>query len=506
MSVIMEEFKPSVNTLEEVKKLQDLVRKLELQNLHLRNKQNIPRKRSVSPVKEIKSSPKNSNRTVRKSSDVTGGVDSESNVENSSLCANKDEYFDDLEIIRVSDIEMSDDESWLYTSPKNSKLEQSNENSHKWLRKDVDDPENKQLQFAKKALLTKLNELDILSPSNKINAHHVENPAVSNLRRSQMMYKTPLSAQNHDSIHVDSRTFTRSKKKQAIEFLEKLDSLNNERSDKNYTIQLHRRGSDVSSDSVSSCHILEDANDVQEVARMQEESLRMSSPLGTPKRSSGNSMSSRKISTSSRGSVSDQDVSEISVFGSQNPEDSPTYEYVGNSSFPGESFNHSDQSSPSESPYGSNASLHNAGKGKAKLGTYRRSLPNLNREQLALRQSKNKGSTSQIQGHIRGGAVGRKSDSQAQKTRRDVKSPSRMKQYNQMSFHQTAFQSPENSEPVSTVPKSADSADLRARARSGLPRPSRASSASRNAARSGIPMPSALSKKRVEDSWSEGCF
>ncbi|GFW52032.1 uncharacterized protein TNCV_2819011 [Trichonephila clavipes] len=287
MSVIMEDFKPSVNTLEEIKKLQDLVRKLELQNLHLRNKQNVPRKRSVSPVKEVKSSPKNSNRTMKKTSDVTGGVDSEINVENSSLCAKKDEYFDNLEIIRVSDIEMSDDESWLYTSPKNSKLEQTNENSYKWLRKDVDDPENKQLQFAKKALLTKLNELDILSPSNKITAHHAENPAISNLRRSQMMYKTPHSAQNHDPAHVDSRTFTRSKKKQAMEFLEKLDSLNNERSDKNYTIQLHRRGSDVSSDSVSSCHILEDANDVQEVARMQEESLRMSSPLGTPKRSSG---------------------------------------------------------------------------------------------------------------------------------------------------------------------------------------------------------------------------
>ncbi|GFW52025.1 uncharacterized protein TNCV_2818941 [Trichonephila clavipes] len=142
----------------------------------------------------------------------------------------------------------------------------------------------------------------------------------------------------------------------------------------------------------------------------------------------------------------------------------------------------------------------------AKLGTYRRSLPNLNREQLALRQSKNKGSTSQIQGQVRGVAVGRKSDSQVQKTRREAKSPLRVKQYNQMSLHQTTFQSPENSEPVPILPRSADSVDVRVRARSGLPRPSRASSASRNAARSGIPMPSALGKKRVEDSWSEGCF
>lgn len=33
----------------------------------------------------------------------------------------------------------------------------------------------------------------IVSPSNKLNAHHAENPAISNLRRSQMMYKTPLT-------------------------------------------------------------------------------------------------------------------------------------------------------------------------------------------------------------------------------------------------------------------------------------------------------------------------
>lgn len=36
---------------------------------------------------------------------------------------------------------------------------------------------------------------------------------------------------------------------------------------------LNRRGSDVSTDSLSTCHVLEDANDVQEVARMQEESM-----------------------------------------------------------------------------------------------------------------------------------------------------------------------------------------------------------------------------------------
>lgn len=48
----------------------------------------------------------------------------------------------------------------LYTSPKSASSDKRG-NSYKWLRKDVDDPENRQLQLAKKALLTKLNELEI---------------------------------------------------------------------------------------------------------------------------------------------------------------------------------------------------------------------------------------------------------------------------------------------------------------------------------------------------------
>lgn len=106
MSVVMEDFKPSVNTLEEVKKLQDLVRKLEIQNLHLRNKQISNRRRSDSPIKE----PRASSKHVKKS-DEKSNSDPNTYIENFRYSI-RDEYFDDLEIIRVSDIDMSDDESW----------------------------------------------------------------------------------------------------------------------------------------------------------------------------------------------------------------------------------------------------------------------------------------------------------------------------------------------------------------------------------------------------------
>ncbi|XP_035210901.1 SLAIN motif-containing protein 2-like isoform X2 [Stegodyphus dumicola] len=509
MSLVMEDFKPSVSALE-VKELQDLVRKLELQNLQLKNKQNLSRKRSVSPLKEIKTVVKYPSRYAKKNSDDKVSVPNSSSVENFRK-SGRDEYCDDLEILRISDIDMSDDESWLYTSPKGLTEEQKNESPYKWLRKDVDDPENRQLQLAKKALLTKLNELEILSPSNKGTLQQVENPTISSLRRSQILHKPSLSAQNQDSVRIDTRTFTRSKKKQAIEFLTKLDVINGEKStDKSILAeQLHRRGSDMSSDSLSSCHVLEDANDVQEVARMQEESLRMSSPLGTPKRGSLNSLSNRKISTSSRGSVSDQDISENSVFGTQSNEQAG-YEVIENNSYQIDSL-HSDQSSPSESPYGSNASLNNAGKGKVKLSGYRRSLPNLNREPLALRQSKNKPITrGRMSSPSYNKEVERKSDSSVQigqKNRREFLSPSRLRQpSHQMPPGHSNFDSPSNSQPATTVPRSADSTKLKLHARSGLPRPSRASSATRSSVRSGIPMPSLLNKKHVEDSWSEGCF
>lgn len=82
-------------------------------------------------------------------------------------------------------------------------------------------------------------------------------------------------AKNFDNGSIDTRTFTRSKKKQALDFLEKLDLINNGRNfEKMHSSDIrNRRESDVSADSMSTCHVLEDANDVQEVARMQEESM-----------------------------------------------------------------------------------------------------------------------------------------------------------------------------------------------------------------------------------------
>jgi len=102
----MEDFKPSVSTLEEVKKLQELVRKLEIQNMHLLNNQNVSRKRSISPVKESKS------RFSSQRKYVDEKTNSDCNISSENKPYSLDEYFDSLEIIRVSDIELSDDESW----------------------------------------------------------------------------------------------------------------------------------------------------------------------------------------------------------------------------------------------------------------------------------------------------------------------------------------------------------------------------------------------------------
>lgn len=514
MSLVTDDFKPSVSTIEEVKKLQDLVRKLELQNLHLRNKQISNRRRSNSPVPEHRPT-SNSSRPAKKVSDEKPISDSSMYIENTHYSV-RDEYFDDLDIIGVSDIEMSDDESWLYSSP-STLANYKKESPYKWLRKDVDDPENKQLQLAKKALLTKLNELEILSPSTKLNPHHFGSPAVSNVYKSHVYHKTPPTSRFYDPVPIDTRTFTRSKKKQALDFLEKLDLYSNERNlDKIDSVEsLNRRGSDMSSDSLSTCHVLEDANDVQEVARMQEESLRMNSPMGTPKRGSLSS-TYRKISTS-RGSVSDQDVSETSVFSTQSTDDIEQ-DLFESDSYQMDPLQHSNHSSSSESPYGSNISLHDSGKGTVKLGGYRRSLPNLNRDPTVLRQSRNKINRedksihSKYSNHLKVQSAGRKSDSNLESSnknnRKEYTSPSRSRQPLKQVFRsgRSNLESLPNSEPITNVPRSADCSELRRLVKSALPRPSRASSASRSTVRSGIPMPSIMSKKHVEDTWSEGCF
>ncbi|KAF8781653.1 hypothetical protein HNY73_012029 [Argiope bruennichi] len=82
--------------------------------------------------------------------------DRESSVE--SFHTNKSEFSTaaESELIDVDDIELSDEESWLYKSPKKLPSVDKTLNTYKWLNKDKD---NLEVQDTKDALVRKLNQL-----------------------------------------------------------------------------------------------------------------------------------------------------------------------------------------------------------------------------------------------------------------------------------------------------------------------------------------------------------
>lgn len=93
--------------------------------------------------------------------------DRESSIE--SFHTNKSEFSNagESELIDVDDIELSDEESWLYKSPKKLSSEDKAVNTYKWLQKDDKTVVKMDLQVAKSALVNKLNELQIQSSNLK---------------------------------------------------------------------------------------------------------------------------------------------------------------------------------------------------------------------------------------------------------------------------------------------------------------------------------------------------
>ncbi|XP_046575789.1 SLAIN motif-containing protein 2-like [Haliotis rubra] len=132
----------------EVKKLQDLVKKLELQNEVLRNKQKLPLDNSLQngDVPTDKVSIHNNNisnndleRTQRKCRSSSG--ESEDDII-------------DVDILSLRE----EEDTWLYSSPKPPTPQQTRVSPYKWVRQEFDHP-SPELETAKRSLLFKLNEV-----------------------------------------------------------------------------------------------------------------------------------------------------------------------------------------------------------------------------------------------------------------------------------------------------------------------------------------------------------
>ncbi|XP_042214015.1 SLAIN motif-containing protein 2-like isoform X1 [Homarus americanus] len=219
MSLIMDNRLEMMDTEAEVKKLQALVKQLELQNEELRSERQQLKKEGGgggdSPVGGGKDDP---------SAPGTPKRHHDSNLEN-------------MDPIGLEDNSLSDEETWLFESPK------AKPHNSDWLRKDVDDPA---LLLSRKSLIHKLDQI-AMSP------HHSPRHSFSPCSSSGVLSpESPPSSRDGSSREYLARSS---------------GSLGSEEDD---------RLSSASEGSFS--YHLADVADVNALARLQEESLKLPDP------------------------------------------------------------------------------------------------------------------------------------------------------------------------------------------------------------------------------------
>lgn len=281
------------------------------------------------------------------------------------------------DIIDVDDIELSDEDSWLYTSPKKLTREQKDENLYKWLRKDVEDLENVELQMAKMALVSKLDELDILSSqtSRKTKAdvelqekqvsseevdQHCDTPSKLNCSSSESSLQIPSFKENANLISACPEENGTS-------------NLTSEESCSPGSADLDKKLL------LSESRPLNSVTDVCEIARLQEESLRQSSSkllnLSESRVPNRSHLAASESERKQRLMMKPASVEALHKYnGRQSP---PAIVSLGGTC-------RTVKCSPQSSPFGSTLSLDYPS------DVHRSSLPNLNRGYYSLRPKKSK--------------------------------------------------------------------------------------------------------------------
>ncbi|XP_066968977.1 SLAIN motif-containing protein 2-like isoform X5 [Macrobrachium rosenbergii] len=232
MSLIMDNRLETVDTEAEVKKLQALVKQLELQNEELRSERQ-------QLMKEGGGSVGGSPVPMGESTPVGGQEHSHqppTTPKRQSQALDSD--FEAMDPIGLDETDLSDDETWLFESPS----PQAKPHSSDWLRKDVDDPS---LIVAKKSLIQKLDQI-ALSP------HHSPRHSFSPCSSGVLSPESPPSSRDGSSRECLARSS---------------GSLGSEEDD---------RLSSASEGSFS--YHLADVADVNALARLQEESLKLPDP------------------------------------------------------------------------------------------------------------------------------------------------------------------------------------------------------------------------------------
>ncbi|CAE1231139.1 SLAIN1_2 [Acanthosepion pharaonis] len=289
----------------EVRKLQELVKKLELQNELLRSKQKL----------------NNGDVDSKISHNGSASINNHQNQNNSCNNNNNNVHQvsdDDVDILDVNSLSSSKDDeySWLYSSPKPPTERQTQVSPDIWVREEFDHPKP-EVQLARKSLVLKLEEVARLSKTSPTlsGSYPLGNHVTSNKPRLGI---SELGSGNGSSTsspvpsikqpllstlgtRVDTNTFTRPKKNKDRLRLIPAESCASNKDAESQSQALNR---------------IPDVSDIQNMAKLQEESLRQSiSPLSSP-RKEGLSCS-RRNSHSVTSNSSEPNSPPDSPFGSQ---------------------------------------------------------------------------------------------------------------------------------------------------------------------------------------------
>ncbi|XP_075735949.1 uncharacterized protein LOC119170106 isoform X5 [Rhipicephalus microplus] len=366
MNSVMEDVSSTfaLDPQEEMRLLKDKVRQLELQNKQLRRSQQ--HLRSLSPCKTVE----NNSKDLKQSFNMS--MSDEGNEKSS-----KESSLEDLGIIDVEFMSELDDETWLYEPPETGAGEATAAplTSTTRERVAVQPREAVAVNSALPSLSDQLDEITQLAST------------AEKLRQMLSCVKS----NSGPSRTFDSRTFTRPRRRRPALDLEAMPTIAAVEAGSPRELPVRPAVQPVASPEVVSPSQEEASPNssvppvvpsqtlprapvsVHEIARLQEESLRLSSPISSPKRTS--TTSGRVAESSPDDSLDDQH--EVHQSRVQNAEgDARQRLRTPPLSLARTMENQSP--SPGSSPYGSNSSLHQMSQIPSK-GATRRSLPNLSR-------------------------------------------------------------------------------------------------------------------------------
>ncbi|XP_014786564.1 SLAIN motif-containing protein 2 isoform X2 [Octopus bimaculoides] len=270
----------------EVRKLQELVKRLELQNELLRSKQKLNNGDVDTKLNQHNGSTGHNNSHQHNHQQHNHHNNHHSQQHQNNSCSNNNSTHqtveDDVDIIDVNSISSKDDEfSWLYSSPKPPTERQTQVSPYMWVREEFDHPKA-EVKLARKSLVLKLEEVARLSKTSPTlsGSYTIGNHVPSTKSRLSTSELSSTSTPSHvPSIkqpllstlgtRVDTNTFTRPKKNKESLRLLPVESTSNKETEPQSQV----------------ANRIPDVSDIQNMAKLQEESLRQSiSPLSSPRK------------------------------------------------------------------------------------------------------------------------------------------------------------------------------------------------------------------------------